>query len=384
MDLHKKRKSLPILFVYLIVIAILAFIVLLFSLLYRGGGAGQLTAVDPNAAYDPTLAVIAPPRPTPSPTPTASTEGRLFAYLDNGLWGYKNAKGQAVIAASFSSVLEFDGNIAFAAQSGRYGLINRKGVFVVEPQWQNVLPFSEGYAAVMKDSLWGYIDADGTVVIDYSFREAKSFHCGRAAVRNGSAYGYIDTQGTLAINENWRDAGDFSEDVAFAVSDEYSKDRQYIINKVGTKIATLTPSSLRGTVFSEGFAVIQDTAAGNCYFINSEGSSAFRTTYEDAQNFSGGLAAVKSGGKWGYINNKGVMVIDAKYCEALPFSGGFAAVCDTETNLWGYINTSGYQSIEPQYDEAKPFISGYAVVKMSNSYLIIDKYNSTVSLYDAA
>ncbi len=384
MDLHNKRKNLPILFVYLIVIAILAFFVLLFSLLYRGSGAGLLSAINPGAAYDETLAVIAPPKPTPATTPVASAEGRLFPYLENGLWGFKNAKGQAVIAASFSSVLEFDGSIAFAAQNGRYGLINRKGVFVVEPQWQNVLPFSEGYAAVMKDSNWGYIDKDGTIVIDYSFREAKSFHCGRAAVRNGSAYGYIDTQGTLAISEQWRDAGDFSEDVAFAVSNEYSKDRQYIINKVGTKIATLTPSSLRGTVFSEGFAVIRDTAAGNCYFINSEGSSAFRTTFEDAQNFSGGLAAVKSDGKWGYINKKGVLVIYPEFGEAMPFSGGLAAVYDAETSLWGYIDTSGYPSIEPQYDEGQPFISGYAVVKMGSSYLVIDKHNNTISLYEAA
>lgn len=380
----KMKRKPSILLIYLMIIAALAFFVLLFSLLYNGGGANQLAfhteATQPQ--QEPGVEVITPSVPTPSATPLPSLEGRLIPYLENGLWGYKNTSGQVVLAAAYSNAMEFDGNVTFAAKNGLYGLINRKGVFIAEPQWLNVLPFSEGYAAVAKDgSLWGYIDQSGTLVIDYSFREAKSFHCGRAAVRNGSAYGYIDTQGVLAISEKWRDAGDFSEDVAFAVSDEYEKDRQYIINKVGTKVATLSSSS-RGTAFSDGFAMIRDTSG--CFFINSEGSTAFRTVYEDAGDFSGGYAAVKIDGKWGYINEKGVLVIEVVFQEALPFSNGLAAVCDAETGLWGYVEATGYFSIEPQYDEAQPFADGYAVVKAGNSYRIIDKDNNSALLYDIA
>lgn len=52
--------------------------------------------------------------------------------------------------------------------------------------------------------------------------------------------------------------------------------------------------------------------------------------YEDAGNFSGGLAAVKVDGKWGYINESGETVIEPKYDWAGSFSEGVAVVAKLE------------------------------------------------------
>lgn len=374
-----KIKRLPILLIYCMILGGLMLAVLIFSLAYSGGGADLLLSVQDHEEADPAVAMVTPPPPAPSPSSPISVEGRLIPYLDGALWGYKNTKGKVAVEPAFSAAHEFSGSIAFAAKNGLYGIINRKGVFTAEPQWADIRPFSEGLAAVKRDSLWGYINENGQLVIDYAYREAGSFYCGRAYVRVGSAYGYIDPQGTLAIGEKWRVPGDFSDDVAFAVSDEYEKDRQYIINRLGVKVATL-PSSARGTAFCEGFAMIRD--GNKAYFINRSGSSAFRTVYEDALSFSGGFAAVRQGGKWGYINTRGVLVIEPQFDAATAFSNGLAAVRDASNGLFGYIGTNGDFVIAAQYDEAEPFIDGCAVVKTGNAYSLIDKEAKSVFLYE--
>ncbi|MGN1002911.1 MAG: WG repeat-containing protein [Oscillospiraceae bacterium] len=49
--------------------------------------------------------------------------------------------------------------------------------------------------------------------------------------------------------------------------------------------------------------------------------------YEEAGQFSDGLAAVKMNGKWGYINTQGEVVIPFQYEMAFMFSEGKAVVC---------------------------------------------------------
>jgi len=58
-------------------------------------------------------------------------------------------------------------------------------------------------------------------------------------------------------------------------------------------------------------------------------------TYEDAQTFSEGLAAVKQNGKWGYIDQDGKTVIPFQYDLACAFSEGYAVVGK-------YVGTTNY------------------------------------------
>lgn len=102
----------------------------------------------------------------------------------------------------FSDANEFDGEIAFAAQSSMWGLINRSGAWVVEPVWGSVRSFSEDKAAVESGDRWGYIDRTGKLIIDYAYREVGDFHCGRAMARSGSEYGFIDINGDIAVSQN--------------------------------------------------------------------------------------------------------------------------------------------------------------------------------------
>ena len=387
-----RKKRLTILTLYLLVMGTVVVSVLLFCLLYGGTGAHTLNEPvstenldadeQPEETVQPAAALVEiTPDITPEQTPKPAAvyrDGRFLAYLDNGLWGYKNMYGVTVIEPRFTAANEFEEDVAFAAQNGQYVLIGRNGEYIVMPSWDAVGAFSDGMAAVMVNNRWGYINTSGELVIDYRFYDAQEFGCGRAAVRTSGPWGYIDVQGNLAISAKWRAAGKFSGDVAFVTSDEYEKDRFYMIDKVGEKIVTFG-SSEKGTVYSEGFAVI--IAADRYYYINNTGASAFKQTFERARAFSDGLAAVRENSLWGFISDKGVYVIEPAYGDAGSFSEGYAAVQDKATGLWGYISTKGEWLIEPAYDSAGEFSGGVAVVETGGKYYILNAEGSTVVLY---
>jgi hypothetical protein len=104
-------------------------------------------------------------------------------------------------------------------------------------------------------------------------------------------------------------------------------------------------------------------------FIDKSGKIITRQRFDDAKNFSEGLAAVQVGGKWGFINKSGQMVISPQFEEERPswltgmvgsFSDGLALVKINEH--WGYIDKTGNFAIPPQFRTAGDFSDGLAPV----------------------
>lgn len=86
--------------------------------------------------------------------------------------------------------------------------------------------------------------------------------------------------------------------------------------------------------------------------------------FDEADDFSEGMARVKLESKWGYINGM-EYVINPQYEDALPFSDGLAAV--KTGGLWGYINTNGDYVIEPKFEDAGAFREGLAYVSIGHA-----------------
>ena len=55
-------------------------------------------------------------------------------------------------------------------------------------------------------------------------------------------------------------------------------------------------------------------------FLAEYGNLSVRAFYDDAKDYSNGLAAVKSGSNWGYIDPNNLMVIDFQYQDAYSFT----------------------------------------------------------------
>ena len=98
--------------------------------------------------------------------------------------------------------------------------------------------------------------------------------------------------------------------------------------------------------------------------------------YDDAWEFSEGLACVKTGGKRGFIDKSGAMVIPAKYDVAGSFSEGLAKV--QINGKWGFIDKSGNMVIPAKYEVTGSFSNGKAYVQLNGRWFYIDKNGNEV------
>lgn len=177
------------------------------------------------------------------------------------------------------------------------------------------------------------------------------------------------------------------------------RDTYYILKKDGstTNVALGGQINKAGNFNADGIACIileKTNAKGRRTFtkmyINTQGQGVFRNLWTgtdawsdsnsqifDLGVFKDGLARFYQNGMYGYVNRAGTIVIPAKYNDAEDFSEGLAAV-QTEINgarKWIYINTSGSRAIQIAFTN-KPgnFMKGYAPVKKANgTYNYINK-----------
>lgn len=97
-------------------------------------------------------------------------------------------------------------------------------------------------------------------------------------------------------------------------------------------------------------------------YINPNGVVTIDLEYEDAKDYSNGLAAVKQGGKWGFIDRHGNVKISFKYLETGSFSSdGVCWARDTTKAQVGYINKEGAWQIPPEFDKGQDMQNGLAV-----------------------
>lgn len=116
------------------------------------------------------------------------------------------------------------------------------------------------------------------------------------------------------------------------------------------------------------FAVVWDN--GKAYFINERGNKLFNKGFENANNFSEGLAAVKENGFWGFIDPNGQFIIDPKFNNVSEFSDGLSCVSmpynveyvngRLTNETFGYINFKGEYIIKPIYSRNSAFYKGRA------------------------
>lgn len=173
----------------------------------------------------------------------------VTAFEENGLWGFRDGRGQIVIEPGFQAAYDFRGQIAAVAvaegwrfidrgghildirpfmtdngpddyaeglarfvKDGRIGFLNEEGRAVIPAQFDFAAPFSEGLAAFcigcrkitegehasMKGGRWGFINVLGEMAIKPDYEEAAPFEDGRARVKLGGEWIDIDRLGKTA------------------------------------------------------------------------------------------------------------------------------------------------------------------------------------------
>lgn len=147
-------------------------------------------------------------------------------------------------------------------------------------------------------------------------------------------WGYIDNTGKVVIKPQYGLGGDFSEGLAPVLTRE---GRAYI-DATGKIAIGPTREIVEARGFSEGLASVKASNSKSGY-IDRTGRFIIKPQFEEAYEFSNGLARVQDGGKYGYIDKTGNVVIDLMFDDAQDFKQGLARV--TLGARSGYINETG-------------------------------------------
>jgi hypothetical protein len=261
------------------------------------------------------------------------------------------------------------------------GYIDRNGKWVIKPKFLLVGRFSQGIATV-QEGTWRQHE---TYCIDRTGQRLPAdliarHRVGLKVFKRGRLYGYKDaTTGAVALEPKWDEAAPFSEGLA-CVSLFKAGGTRYIDM---TGHVVIPPNRFTGRNFHNGMAVAARNGTDKWGFIDHRGKFVIEPEYDEAADFSEGLAHITVKGKHGFINAAGGMVIPPVYEEATRFSEGMAAVrVAPPANVqrlrdrqgdWGYVDKQGKMSIPTNFRAAGRFSEGLAcVVRADGTMSFID------------
>ena len=335
----------------------------------------------PAPAPAPAPAVAAPPTPVavaPANDPYAADtvitkEYWQFRDSDTKKFGYKRGD-KVVIPPQFDNAWAFSEGIANVCINGKRGYIDKTGTFVLPAIYDEAFPFNEGVALVKIKRKYGFIDKGGKVVIPATFDEAWSFSEGMAMVKIKGKYGYIDRTGTLVIPAKY----DYGYPFAHGKATVRLKNDRFNIDRTGKPVkdtpasaapAVVVPSAADDIANAANYETFRDPKTKK-YGYKYNGQIVIPAKYDNAWNFSEGLARVTVDGKKGFIDGSGAIVIPATYHYCGDFHEGRAVV--EIDQRYGYIDRAGNLVITPQYTNAGDFSDGLAWVSPQDKAGYID------------
>lgn len=255
--------------------------------------------------------------------------------------------------------------IILVMASGKADSFNEEAQY---KKWWRLIPFSNA------EGKWGYrTRGRGKIVIPPRFEDAQPFLNRYAKVAIHGQEAWINLSGEIVFSSRFP----VSEGLYvikltswlgfLGVRPKYGyadMSGQYIIQPVFDNAYD----------FSEGLAGVR--IDGKYGYINKLGKMVIAPQFIWAGSFSEGLAAVLFGDREGYIDKHGEMVIPPRFIWADQFSEGLAAVL--VGNKWGYIDTGGYMVTNPEFEIAWPFFSGSARVEADGKWWYIDRKGEVV------
>lgn len=175
---------------------------------------------------------------------------------------------------------------------------------------------------------------------------------------------------------------DFSEalppvfDEVFTMQDGLMRAMKNGFSVIVTEKGKILPGEyLHINEFKEDLSSVK-SKDNKCGFIDRSGKVVIPLEYEDAGNFSEGLAPVKKDGKWGYISKSGEVKIPFEFDEASDFSEEYAVV--SQNRKAGFIDKNGVSPTGFVFDSGEPFRYGVAVVKNGDENHVINKKWETI------
>ncbi len=131
---------------------------------------------------------------------------------------------------------------------------------------------------------------------------------------------------------------------------------------------------------------------GKAGYIDGNGKVVIPLRFDEARNFSEGLAPVRVSDDWGYIDQTGKLVIKPQFFQADSFSEGIASVgvwfprkqvIDSQVGFYSYSDKTGKLITKKQFGVAFDFSEGVAQV-LTDDYKhgIINRFGEILFFFD--
>ncbi len=295
----------------------------------------------------------------------------LTAYLIDSLWHIVDYDGKLMFKPiKLAKIQGFsEGYLTVAKVINKdtvWGFLSLDGRFGVPPNSRWVGLFKNGYALYANWypgtgdlKYYGYVRNDGTIVCPPKYLEATEFSDGVAFVMNFDERGYIDStcQIVRKFSQGFGEA--FSEN--FAVVQDTAGNFGYINRDFQIKIKLDFEEAYS---FSDGLARVNKN--GLFGFIDSTGEFVAPPLFYTATDFKETRAFVGQGEqmqslRWALISPRGIKLTDHIYSEINDFSEGLAAV--RSDDKWFYITLMGERFNSNEYEYCGSYVDGLAFAR---------------------
>lgn len=232
----------------------------------------------------------------------------------NNLYGYYSiSKKKLIVPCIYTYATPFVLGADFAAvrMNDKMGFISNEGHFASEFKYDRIDTFNNVFI-VKVNNKYAVLDANLNIISPFVYDYCSALKCGLILIEINGKCGLLNQDGILVIPFVYDNVGHVSGKMVELVKDDAgyvfdSRGRQYHEGLLATSY--YIDGSYR--YFHSGMGRIKvDDKYG---YINESGELCVSPQFEDAKEFEGEFAPVKSNGKWGVINKKGGIIVPFKY-----------------------------------------------------------------------
>jgi hypothetical protein len=241
------------------------------------------------------------------------TKGRFFGFADE--------TGREVISPVYLYASSFSEGVAPVQlrEGFRYTFIGPDGRHLGPAIFHDLRNLSDGLAVAEVAGEAYYADRELKTVLG-PFEKAHSFWEGVACVTGSGKQQYIDRTGCVVFTSQWEWLSPHCSEGRIPF---IQNGRKGFLDKAGRVVI---PAVYRGVdFFSEGVALVE--TPGEKLALDLEGRVLFETPkYEWMGHLKDGRLRFKQKGKFGFLDREGNVAIERRFNEAEDFSEGVAAV----------------------------------------------------------
>lgn len=289
-----------------------------------------------------------------------------FSVYTNGKWGVIDSKGNNVIDANYSDMIQIPDktkavfictyDINYNDNTYKTKVLNEKNqeIFnnyelvetIQNNDENNNLWYESNILRVKKDGKYGIINLEGKEIVPCEYEKIESLKGvtnSLATTRDGNI-GLIDNSGSVIIENEYKSIRNLTDRYEDGYIVENNDGKFGIINYNKKTALECKYESIKNIIGNETYVVKEN---GILKIVNSNGQTYLENKYADIKDINDETVIIKQGDKFGLVNLADEEQAPANYQDlTYLFSNYYIAKKD---NKYGVINTSNETIIEFNY-----------------------------------